>query len=145
LWLKECCFRLRGSWGYSSTLSLTLALEGDGWLTLGPSALPPRKRPGTLYIGGLVGPKAGPDFDFRTVQPLHQLLRNRHGSDISFKYVSCQMSCKFKTSVNEDHLLRSVCHASDIPVSFKFKSSRTTEGGPVVCIQGAGNPMSVFI
>ena len=39
---------------YSSTLSLTSALDGVGQRHT-PAALPPRKRPGTLWIGGRVG------------------------------------------------------------------------------------------
>ena len=38
---------------------------GAGWdwvfNATSPAALPPRKRPGTLCIGGLVGPRAGVD------------------------------------------------------------------------------------
>ena len=44
-----------------STLSLTSALDGGGWLTHVPVALTPGKIPGTHCIGGWVGPKAGLD------------------------------------------------------------------------------------
>jgi len=53
---------------------------GVGGQRHAPSALPPRKRPGTHCTGGLVGPRAGLDgcgkshpplgFDPRTVQPI---------------------------------------------------------------------------
>ena len=48
---------------YSSTLSLTSALDGGG---MGgqrhtPATLPPGNRPGTHCIGGWVGPRAGLD------------------------------------------------------------------------------------
>ena len=46
---------------YSSTLSLTSALDGVGGQRHAPAALPPGKRPGTHCIGGLVGPRAGLD------------------------------------------------------------------------------------
>ena len=42
---------------YSSTLSLTSAL--DGGQRRSPAALQPGKRPGTHCIGGWVGPRAG--------------------------------------------------------------------------------------
>jgi hypothetical protein len=42
---------------YSSTLSLTSAIDGDGWLT----ARPGRCTPGTHCIGGWVGPIVGMD------------------------------------------------------------------------------------
>jgi hypothetical protein len=41
---------------YSSTLSLTMALEGDNAV---PRSLYPRERPGTHCIGGWMGPRAG--------------------------------------------------------------------------------------
>ena len=44
---------------YSSTLSLTLALDGVGGQRHAPAALPRRKRPGTPCIEGWVGPRAG--------------------------------------------------------------------------------------
>ena len=64
---------------YNSTLSLTSALDGVGGQQHAPAALPPRKRPGTHFKVGWVGPRAGldgrkislpPGFDPRTVQPV---------------------------------------------------------------------------
>ena len=65
---------------YSSTLSLTSALDGVGGQRHAPAALPPGKRLGTPCTGGWVGRKAGlggcgishppPGFDPRTVQPV---------------------------------------------------------------------------
>jgi hypothetical protein len=53
---------------------------GVGGQRHAPAALPPGNRPGTLRIGGSVGPRAGlggcgksrppPGFDHRTVQPV---------------------------------------------------------------------------
>jgi hypothetical protein len=44
---------------YSSTLSLTLALDGSEWSASCPACFTPRKRaPVTHWIGGWVGPKA---------------------------------------------------------------------------------------
>jgi hypothetical protein len=49
-------------WRYSTTHSLTSALDGGEWLTSRPGRFTPRKRaPGTHWIGGWVGPKVGPD------------------------------------------------------------------------------------
>ena len=47
--------------GSSSTLYLTSALDGVGGQCHVPAALPPGKRPGTHYIGGWAGPRAGLD------------------------------------------------------------------------------------
>ena len=41
-----------GEWRYSSTLSLTLALDGGRWSTPCPVRFTPGKRPGTHCIGG---------------------------------------------------------------------------------------------
>ena len=41
---------------YSSTLSLTSALNEDGWLTLLPCCFTPAKRPVAHCTGGQVGP-----------------------------------------------------------------------------------------
>jgi hypothetical protein len=50
-----------GEQRYSSTLSLTSALDGGSGQHHAPVALPPRKRTGTHCIGGWVGPRAGLD------------------------------------------------------------------------------------
>jgi hypothetical protein len=65
---------------YSSTLSLTSALDGVGAHHHAPAALPPGKRPGIQCTGGWVGPRAGldsckkisppPVIDPRTFQPV---------------------------------------------------------------------------
>jgi len=68
-----------GQYRYSSTLSLTSAL--DGWVVSAtPRPLHARERPGTHCIGGWVGLRAGmdgcgksrppPGFDPLTVQPV---------------------------------------------------------------------------
>jgi len=44
---------------YSSTLSLTSALDGGGWSMPRPGHFPHRERPGTHCIGGWVGRRAG--------------------------------------------------------------------------------------
>jgi len=46
---------------YSSTFSLTSALDVVGGQLHAPAALPPGRRPGTNFIGGWVGPWAGLD------------------------------------------------------------------------------------
>ena len=53
--------RPRGEQIYSSTLSLTSALDGVGGQRHASAALPPGERPGTHCIGGLMGPRAGLD------------------------------------------------------------------------------------
>jgi hypothetical protein len=50
-----------GEYRYSSTLSLTLTVDGVGGQRNTPAALPPGKRPGSHYKGGWVGPRAGLD------------------------------------------------------------------------------------
>jgi hypothetical protein len=48
-----------GEWRYSSTQSLTSALDGGEWLASRPGRFTPReKAPGTHWIGGWVGPRA---------------------------------------------------------------------------------------
>jgi hypothetical protein len=52
-------FRRIGEWRYSSTYSLTSALDGGEWSASRPAALPAgKKAPGTHGIGGWVGPRA---------------------------------------------------------------------------------------
>jgi hypothetical protein len=46
---------------YSSTPSLTSAIDGVGGQRHAPAALPPGKRPGTHCIGGWVDPRVGLD------------------------------------------------------------------------------------
>jgi hypothetical protein len=51
-----------GEWRYSSMHSLTSALDGGEWSASRPGRFPPRDRaPGTHWIGGWVGPRAGLD------------------------------------------------------------------------------------
>jgi hypothetical protein len=46
-------------WRYSSTHSLTSALDGDEWSASRPGRFTPKERaPGTHWIGGWVGPGA---------------------------------------------------------------------------------------
>jgi hypothetical protein len=48
-----------GEWKYSSTHSLTSALEGGEWSASRPGRFTPREgTPGTHWIGGWVGPRA---------------------------------------------------------------------------------------
>jgi hypothetical protein len=64
---------------YSSTLSLTSALDGVGGQRHAPAALP-MERPSTHLTGGWMGPRAGldgygksrpsPGFDTRAAQPV---------------------------------------------------------------------------
>jgi len=44
-----------GEQKYNPTLSLTPALDGDGWLTPPPAALSPGNRPGAHFTGGCMG------------------------------------------------------------------------------------------
>ena len=46
---------------YSSTVPLTLALDGGGWSVPHPGRFTPPESPGTHFIGGWVGPRAGLD------------------------------------------------------------------------------------
>jgi hypothetical protein len=65
-------------WRYSSTHSLTSALRGGEWAASHPGRFTPRERtPGTFWIGGWLGPRAGLDtvvekkFLARTRTPDH--------------------------------------------------------------------------
>ena len=69
-----------GQYSYSSTFSLTSALDGVGGQRNSSAALPPRKRLGTHCVGSWIGLRAGLDgcgksrpplgFDPPTVQPV---------------------------------------------------------------------------
>jgi hypothetical protein len=51
-----------GEWRYSSTHSLTSAVDGGEWSALCPGRFTPKERPpGTHWLGGWVGPRAGLD------------------------------------------------------------------------------------
>jgi hypothetical protein len=51
-----------GEWRYRSTHSLTPTLDGGEWSASRPGRFTPRERaPGTHWIGGWVGPRAGLD------------------------------------------------------------------------------------
>ena len=80
---------------YSSTLSLTSALEGGGWSTLRPGRFTPRKD-----LVPIVGPRVGldgcgksspppPGFDPRTVQPVASRYTER---DIPAQYTTVRLS-----------------------------------------------------
>ena len=70
----------RGEQMYSSTLPSTSTLDGGWVVNATPRPLYPLERPGTLYIGGWEGPRAGldvcwksrppPGFDPRTLLPV---------------------------------------------------------------------------
>jgi hypothetical protein len=47
-----------GEWRYSSTHSLSAALDGGEWSASSPGHFTPRERdPGTYWVGGWVGPR----------------------------------------------------------------------------------------
>jgi hypothetical protein len=59
LQLRTTPRRRIGEWRYSSTHSLTSALDGGEWSGLHPGRFSPRERaPGTYSIGGWMGPRA---------------------------------------------------------------------------------------
>jgi hypothetical protein len=57
--LEQATKAQRGSRG--KALSLISALDGVGGQRHAPAALPPGKKPGTHFIGGWAGPRAGLD------------------------------------------------------------------------------------
>jgi hypothetical protein len=60
--LSTTSWKRIGEWRYRSTYSLTSALDGGEWLASHPGRFTPRERvPGTQWIGGWVGPRAGLD------------------------------------------------------------------------------------
>jgi hypothetical protein len=55
---KHHAMKAYWEWRYSSTYSLTSALDGGEWSTSRPGRFTPRERaPGTHWIGGWVGPR----------------------------------------------------------------------------------------
>jgi hypothetical protein len=59
IWLSTTPWRRIGEWRYSSTHSLTSALDGYEWSGYRPGRFTPTERdPGTHWIGGWVGPRA---------------------------------------------------------------------------------------
>jgi hypothetical protein len=59
-----------GEWRYSSTHSLTSALDGGDWPASRPGRTTPRERsPGAHWIGGWVGPTAVLDAVVKTKIP----------------------------------------------------------------------------
>jgi hypothetical protein len=60
-----------GKWRYSSTYSLTSALDGGEWSVSRPGRFTPREgAPGTHWIGGWVGPKAGLEAVIKRINPI---------------------------------------------------------------------------
>jgi hypothetical protein len=56
--LSLCLLSVLGEWRYSSTHSLTSALDGGEWSASRPGHFTPRERvPGTHWIGGWVSPR----------------------------------------------------------------------------------------
>jgi hypothetical protein len=59
LWLSTTPWRCIGEWRYSSTYSLTSALDGGEWSASRPGRFSPSERaPGIRWTGGWVGPRA---------------------------------------------------------------------------------------
>jgi hypothetical protein len=62
-----------GEWKYSSTHSLTSALDGGEWSASRPGHITPKERaPGTHWIGGWVGPRAVLDAVAKREIPSHR-------------------------------------------------------------------------
>jgi hypothetical protein len=87
---------------YSSTLAVTSGLDG-GWVVVTPRPLYPRERPGTHFVEGWVGPRAGLDgcgkdtagykslsysslFERRFVTSLPDGMENHHKDGIGVGY-----------------------------------------------------------
>ena len=68
--LEETTKAQRKSRDNSSTFSLTLALDADGWSAPRPGRFTPWKIPGAHFICGCVGPRAGLDLCGKTLPPL---------------------------------------------------------------------------
>jgi hypothetical protein len=69
--------------------SLTLALDGGEWSTSCPGCFTPRERaPGTDWIGGWVGPRAGPDMVSTRKSP-----SSHHDSNPDYPIAQPVVSC----------------------------------------------------
>jgi len=79
---------------YSSTLSLTSMLDGDGWSTPRPGRFTPWERPGTHLAGGWVGLRAG--LDGRKISPIVQSLYRLSYRANSYSILATQ---KFPTNL----------------------------------------------
>jgi hypothetical protein len=67
---KHHAMRAYWEWRYSSSHSLTSALDGGEWSASRPGRFTPRERaPGTHWIGGWVGPRAVLDAVVKHSQP----------------------------------------------------------------------------
>jgi hypothetical protein len=76
-----------GEYRYTSTLSLTSALDGVGGQRHAPAVLPPGKRPGTssrlgskAFLNGCGKSRTPPRFDPRTVQPVESRFTHSMGN-----------------------------------------------------------------
>jgi hypothetical protein len=73
-----CHEGILGEWRYSSTHSLTLALDVGDWSASCPGCFTPRERaPGTHWIGGWVSPRAVLDVVVRKIPIPHWELNPR--------------------------------------------------------------------
>jgi hypothetical protein len=81
LYLSTTPWRRMGEWMYSSTHSLTSALDGGEWPASRPSRFTPRERaPGTHRIGGWVGPRAILEavVNMTTLKYMVRIVRNQN-------------------------------------------------------------------
>jgi hypothetical protein len=105
----------RESRGYSSALSLTLALDGVGSQLHALAALPPAKRCGTHCTGGCVGPRTGLDGCEKSrpptrIQSPDRPARSESLYRLSYRGPSCLLSnpetlCQCRVKVSSDKLL----------------------------------------
>jgi hypothetical protein len=74
-----------GEWRYSSTHSLTSALDEGEWSTSRPGRFTPGERvPGTHWIGGWVGPRAVVDAVVKRKIPSHRRESKPRNSIVQF-------------------------------------------------------------
>jgi hypothetical protein len=96
-----------GEWRYSSTLSLTSALDEGGWSTPRPSCFTPRKKTRYPLYRRLGGPQGRsgrlrkisppPGFDPRTVQPAASRYTNYAKDSVTFSWILHSMTLYFPT------------------------------------------------
>jgi hypothetical protein len=99
---------MKAYWGvkvYSSTHSLTSALDAGEWSASRPGRFPPRKRvPGTYWIGGWVGPRAYMDAVVKRIIPSprrESILRTPIIHPVTQRYTDRNVTAVIRGSVRD--------------------------------------------
>jgi hypothetical protein len=120
-------WRRIGEWRYSSTHSLTSALDGGEWSASRPGLFTPRERaPGTHWIGGWVDPRAVLDAVVKRKITNPRRESNPENPDrparsSALYRLSCCICCQVLQAVWSNHsIVTSVCRV--FPSEFPIKT-----------------------